>query len=315
MTTSHAKAKYVSRPDVEAKIDNYFNSNNNSGYCIIYGAKGVGKSEVVDHTAIGKRAVVKVPVTTVGTREDLVALVMKKLTGKKISLDIDMLIEVLIKCNISGFVPTIIFDVERASSDDPVVLQSVRSLAKALIGYCRCIIVLSEANAVLEFGKDKRREEFIFVDEMTELEAREFLKVRGATFSDEDMRYIFDSIGTSPVTLIDLMSKMSVHNIPIRDFVDAVLRDAHQDLLKFQLQPILQALKEHPDGISPGYFSNKKYEGIDLSDQDAVGSAMKRSNAIIYRIELGKYQLMSVAHKTALKTYTPIIDNSYATPK
>ena len=69
-------------------------------------------------------------------------------------------------------------------------------------------------------------------------------------------------------------------------------------------------------------------EGIDLSDQllvkhrfiinfieDAVGSAMKRSNAIIYRIELGMYQLMSGAHKTALKTYTPIIDNSYATPK
>lgn len=42
VTASHAKAKYVSRPDVEAKINHYFNSNNNSSYCIIYGAKGVG---------------------------------------------------------------------------------------------------------------------------------------------------------------------------------------------------------------------------------------------------------------------------------
>lgn len=58
----------------------------------------------------------------------------------------------------------IIFDVERGSSSDRTgMLQDVRSLAKALIGYCRCIIVLSEANAVLEFGKDPDHEELIFV--------------------------------------------------------------------------------------------------------------------------------------------------------
>ena len=74
------------------------------------------------------------------------------------------------KCNDSGLVPTIIFDLERASSSDrPAVLQYIRSLAKAIIHYCRCIIVLSEANAVLEFGKEHRREKFIFIDEMTEL--------------------------------------------------------------------------------------------------------------------------------------------------
>ena len=136
---------------------------------------------------------------------------------------------------------------------------------------------------------------------------RELLKVRGATFSDEDMRYIFDSIGTSPVTLIDLMSKMSVHNIPIRDFVDTVLSDAYQDFVDFPLKPILKALKEHPEGISPDYFKNQKYEGIDMSNPGAVGSAMKSSNAIIYRIELKKYQLMSTAHRTKLKTFDPII--------
>ena len=64
----------------------------------------------------------------------------------------------------------IIFDVERGSSSDRTgmmqdvrSLANVRSLTKALIGYCRCIIVLSEANAVLEFGKDPDHEELIFV--------------------------------------------------------------------------------------------------------------------------------------------------------
>ena len=316
VTSSHSEAKYVSRPGLEAKINRFFDTNSTS-YCVVYGAKGVGKSEVVDRTAIGKRAVVKVPVTTIGTRDDLVALIMETVAGKKTYLKIDKLIEVLKKCKTDGFVPTIIFDVERAySSDRPLVLQDVRSLAKALIGYCRCIIVLSEANAVLEFGKDKRREEFIFVDEMTELEAREFLKVRGATFSDEDMRYIFGTIGTSPVTLIDLMSKISVYQKTLKDYVDAVLGGAHLNLLAFPLKPILKALKENPEGVSPDYFNNQEYKGIDMSNPGAVSSVMKTSNAIIYRIELRKYQLMSAAHKTALKTYTPIINNnSFSTTK
>ena len=82
VTTSHAKANYVSRPNVKAQINDFLDSDS-IGYCVIYGAKGVGKSEVVDHTAIGRRAVVKVPVTTVGTQEDLVALIMETLTGKR----------------------------------------------------------------------------------------------------------------------------------------------------------------------------------------------------------------------------------------
>ena len=275
-----------------------------------------GKSEVVDHSAIGKHAVVKLKVTTIGTRDEIVTLLMAKLTGKKVSLEIEKLNDVLKQCKDSGFVPTIIFDVERGSSPDRLaMLQDVRSLAKELIGNCRCIIVLSEANAVLEFGKDKRREEFIYVDELTVPEAKEFLYLRGAEFSDEEMQYIFDTVGTSPVTLIELIQKVKDKNISLKDSINAVLLDAHQDLLEFELKPILKALKEHPEGVSPDYFANKKYKGIDLSSPKLVGSAMKSSNAIIYRIECRKYQLMSTAHKTALKTYTPIIDKSYSTAK
>ena len=152
------------------------------------------------------------------------------------------------------------------------------------------------------------------VDELTESEARHFVQERGATFSDKEMQYIFDSIGTSPVALIDLMSE--IPKIPLRDFVDAVLSDAYQDFVDFPLKPILKALKEHPEGISPDYFKNQEYKRIDMSVPGAVGSAMKTSNAIIYRIELQKYQLMSAAHRTKLKSYTPIIDsNSFTTTK
>ncbi len=82
-----------------------------------------------------------------------------------------MLIQAIKKCKV---VATIIFDVEPGrSTDQALELHAVRSLAKMLVMYCRCIIVLSEANAVLEFGHDKYREEFIYVDEMTAPEAKE----------------------------------------------------------------------------------------------------------------------------------------------
>ena len=61
---------------------------------------------------IGKHAVVKVLATTIGTREDLVALIMETLTGKSTYLKIDKLIEVLKKCQVGGFISSIIFDVE-----------------------------------------------------------------------------------------------------------------------------------------------------------------------------------------------------------
>ena len=78
--------------------------------------------------------------------------------------------------------------------------------------------------------------------------------MRGATFSDEELRYIFDTIGTSPVTLIDLMSNISVRNKTLKKRtcpsvvgnvhqvvgnVHQVVGNVHQDLLAFPLKPIL----------------------------------------------------------------------------
>jgi hypothetical protein len=73
------------------------------------------------------------------------------------------------------------------------------------------------------------------------------------------------------------------------------------------LQPILKALKEHPEGVKPEYFSNEKYEGIDMSVPEAVGKAMQGSHAVLYDMKEGCYKLISHAHKVALETYDPII--------
>ena len=110
-----------------------------------------------------------------------------------------------------------------------------------------------------------------FVDEMTFSEAKHFLLVRGGKFSDEEMQNMFDKVGTSPARLIKLMNYVQNRNTTLKVCVDGILRVAHQDLLKFQLKPILKALKECLDGISPDYFSNKKYEGRNRLVRPIIG--------------------------------------------
>ena len=47
-------------------------------------------------------------------------------------------------------------------------IQEIRSLAKELSSVCSVILVLSEANAALEFSRGVYRETFIFVDEFAD---------------------------------------------------------------------------------------------------------------------------------------------------
>jgi hypothetical protein len=255
---------------------------------------------------MNQRGVVKLLVTSANSKDDIIRALTRKLLGTaSVDLDIEMLISAIRK---SRVVPTIIFDVERGGSPDQatIALNEVRGLAKQLAMYCRCIIVLSEANAVLEFGRDKDREEFIYVDEMTVPEAKELLAKLKVNLTEEEMQYVFSNIGTRPASLI----KLQTLTCSLKQHVERVLADAELDLVGFPHKAILKALKEHPEGVSPKYFNNQKSEGVDLSEPKAVGVAMKRSNVIVYRIEDGLYHLMSTAHKTALRSYDPIVKES-----
>lgn len=304
--THSRSTDFVPRPKIEEQINKAFTneSRRGDGYTIVYGPKGVGKSELVDHVAIGKKGVVKVKVSSANNKSEVIQSIAKRLLGgaTHTDLDIDIFIEAVRKSDIT---PTIIFDVEcslsRDDDDDDDVVSIVRSLSNDLPPYCRCIIVLSEANAVLQFGKDPR-EKFIYVDEMELDEAKQLL----IGLAKAKMKYVFEKIGTSPLTLINLIESVSF-TYSVEDYVVDVLRYAEKSLVAFAHQPILKALKDHSEGITPKYFKKQKDEGVDLSHPTAVGVAMKSVNTIVYRMELDKYMLMSTAHRTALKSYEPII--------
>ena len=80
-------------------------------------------------------------------------------------------------------------------------------------------------------------------------------------------------------------------------------------LVAFSFQPILKALKEHPEGVPPGYFNNEKFEGVDLTNVDAVGASMKAAgtNAVFFDMKERVYKLNSRSLEVALRSYEPIM--------
>ena len=141
-----------------------------------------------------------------------------------------------------GTIPTIDFeiqlgeDVERKDG-----IQGIRSLAKELSTVCSVILILSEANAALEFGRDEDRQQFIFVGEFTQLEAEEYL-TKILKLSEEDIKHVLDNIGATPAAFEYMMATMARDGTSVQDFVALKLKRATANLTAFQHQHILKAL-------------------------------------------------------------------------
>jgi hypothetical protein len=116
---------------------------------------------------------------------------------------------------------------------------------------------------------------------------------------------LFDNVGTTAADLeCFLDGPMSVD-----DFIADRMSKANSDLVAFPFQPILKALKEHPEGVRLNFFKKEKCEGIDMSNASAVGTGMKtaESNVVFFDMEKQVYKLNSHALEVALRSYEPII--------
>ena len=300
---------YVERPSLLKQITDIINRKDGTGqYFIIYGAKGIGKSTIAERAAKDKKGILMIRITTAFSRDDVMKQLMKVTNTAPLDPETVNFIDALTEGKSSdGILPTIMIEIDRAGSlDQNLGIQAARGIAKYLSAACNIVIILSEANAVLEFGKDCDRENFIFVGELSESEAREYILKLELKLSDEEMKHVMDNIGTSPATL-RRMQQWIHGGRSVKDFVVEKLASAELDLVKFPHKAILKALKEHPEGVSPKYFNNMENKGVDLSNPFAVGVAMNQSNAVVYRIELGRYMTISRCHETALRSYEPIL--------
>jgi hypothetical protein len=314
------ESHYVKRRALESRLADVVEVNSHIGgpYTVVYGHYCTGKSELVDHYAMNAtKDVVKVLVFCTNPSSSVLSSLSRELLGSvPSSREIEALQAAVSKST------TVIFEVE-GGGDEGKVLPAVQRLAKALGQYCRCIVVLSGdcANAVATFHQDTCLEQYLYVGEMTNDEAkqlvqrlleREEFKADGREafeFSDEELQYVFDTIGTNPMMLKRMVGDVAWSgSMTLKEFVGYHLRHAQATLMAFPHQQILKALKEHPEGVSPMYFHGKESEGVHLADPKAVATSLKNGhNVIVYRVELRQYQLISTAHKTALKSYDPIL--------
>ena len=306
--SSSSSATYIDRKGLEEAV-HLILQKKDFGYTVVYGPKGTGKTEVVEHCAEGLSGVVKLIVTSANTKDDLVSDILEQLADiEESNLKVQQLLRAVQRCE---YKPTIIFDVEMGHSEETVVnsdtIQSVRSLAKLLSKSCAVVIILPDTNAITEFGKDTDREEYLFVGELTHEDGKKFLQKLGTHFTERELDFVFTNIGTRAALLENLVNKVP-SQLTLEQFVKDELDEAEVQLMTFPHQAILQELKKHPDGVSVMQFEGIFHDGVHLADTKAVVKSMKNSSTIVYRIDLKEYQLKSTALRTVLlKTFKPLV--------
>ena len=277
-------------------------------YFVLYGPKGVGKSVLIDKCVDGKKGVVKVIISSVFQKSDILQALSTKILGVgSPAVTEKKMLDALRNAKVDGRLPTLIFEIESGkSAEQTTCIDNVRSLCKQFAVCSNCITILSETNAVLVFGQDKDREEIILVPDLTQGEALDFVRTRkGVDVNEKEMMRLFDNVGTTASTLECFLNEpMSVD-----EFIADRMKDARQSLAAFPFKPILKALKEHPEGVPPGYFKKEKCEGVDMTAPVAVGASMKDAQTNVVFFDMGElvYKLNSRALEVALRSYEPNI--------
>ena len=113
-------------------------------------------------------------------------------------------------------------------------------------------------------------------------------------------------MGTIPLHVREFTSSLE-NGESAADYIEEVLCAAERDLFAFAHEPILEALKLSPDGVSTDRFRGIENEGVNLAEPKDVAPAMKETQAIIYHHPSGEYRMASRAHRTALiERWSPI---------
>jgi hypothetical protein len=320
-----SSVEFVARPALQRAVEFAIENPVRNIYTVVYGPKGAGKSALVEGYASKRRGVVKVVVTLAQSRGDVIDTINEAILGaRKVKADSKLsevaFLNAIKSCNPR---PIIIFDVERGGSPDQELgLAAVRSLAKTFAQECAVLIVLSEANAVIHLGADDAREKFIFVNEMTSNEVSELIQKRmqlnahdgtnlkGDAFTPAEIAHIVNTVGGNPATIEKLLSNVKLgpdddQRIPLQQALDGIVKKARADLGTFPYPSLLKTLKAHPDGVSRESLTGTIEENAKLWVPRNVATGLKGSNAVVYRHEQQRYELMSTAHKTALKMFTP----------
>ena len=310
------KGLFVERPALMTELCNVMNKKKADGtYAVVYGPRGVGKTMIIESVIRNRRGVLVLRLSKLATEKEIVKDLATLIGTNNLEPQIAHITRALENGKLDdGTLITLILVVERDGIEtDRGGIQTIRNISKMLSTVCNCIIHLSEVNHALDFDDNAH---FIYVSEFKDIEIRQYLICSGINPDLDEVRLAINKIGRNPSRVRKLQGWIE-KEFQINDFVLEKVRKAEQDLVSFPHQKILKELKKMDLasnindvdglGILPQTLNNtkKSTNDVDLSDIRAVSVALKRFDAVVYRVELGKYTLSSHSHLIALRSYTP----------
>lgn len=206
--------QYAARPGLEKRLKQHMGIGEsevgpNGQYLVLYGPRGSGKSTCVNYVANKERGIVVVRVNDTTTELTIMQSIAHSTLG---DLTMPEFMKAMRMCSeslrIDKFYPVVVFEVERARSEDvdSRVLSTVAGISKDLAVFCKVLVIVSDANAALHFNTDNKRKRFLLVGELSPTEASQMWKKLEPTASliDEQLINVFDRVGTMPSMLVDL---------------------------------------------------------------------------------------------------------------
>ncbi len=316
---------YVSRPEEDGRIATLIGVPSLE-YDVVVGPRGCGKSSLVLHVASEHRGVATFSVASESDNAYVRIAEAFGIGAKHYILkDHHQLVRLLQKASkwharldawglfpasINKWVPTIIVEIDHRAGQDTIAaiakqLKIVASDNKA----ARVILVLSDANAQFALPGDHARQEVIWVDDLTEAEARAVMEKHNFAATEEEKQLIFRRAGTRVADLVRLIGNVQKKKVPsVEAAVNAQVADAKDTigkLLELQFKPddtnkiefkkIFDALLKSPSCVPAASFSGA------TRIPESCGEHFKKFHAFSYYNPDKKYVFYSPAHFEAAK--------------
>ena len=173
------------------------------------------------------------------------------------------------------WVPTVVFDIEGAVSPD--VIKQIGRIAKQMSSdtiQARCILVFETVHHsyLLPYDEEVIQEK-IWVNDLKESEANQYLDKLGFTTNHEIRRIVFDKYGTKPTALRDLATSKMKPLDHIEKRIETDMMHIHECLIDDKndhYRYLLKDMLKHENGIHDVGIIH--FAKIDLQNENSLAN-------------------------------------------